>query len=62
MDMSKAWLINEVLKPDVVGFVSSCCAHVAELEHVFFSQGQHQTNLPKVQQETQQIDQGYAHE
>ena len=30
-----------------------CCAHILELEHSYFSLGNNQTNLPKLQQEAQ---------
>ncbi|PVD28400.1 hypothetical protein C0Q70_10987 [Pomacea canaliculata] len=31
--------------------VFRCCAHISELEHTYFSHGNHQSSLPKVQQE-----------
>ncbi|XP_041353818.1 brefeldin A-inhibited guanine nucleotide-exchange protein 3-like isoform X2 [Gigantopelta aegis] len=31
--------------------VFRCCAHISELEHTYFSGGNNQSNLPKVQQE-----------
>ena len=33
-----------------------CCAHISELEHVYFSLGKNQSALPKVQRDTQQVD------
>ena len=43
---------GSVTKPaDVVTtFFGRCCAHISELEHTYFSRGNHESSLPRVHQ------------
>ena len=43
---------GNVTKPaDVVTtFFGRCCAHISELEHTYFSRGNHESSLPRVHQ------------